>query len=199
MNVKTLSLACGLAVCLLAQTAVAGPLEDGWSAYNSSDYATALKLWRPLAEQGSAPAQHNLGVMYDRSQGVPQDYAEAVKWYRLAADQGDAKAQSKLGLMYANGRGVPLVNAEAVKWYRKAADQGDAPAQSNLGFIYENGQGVPQDYAEAVKWYRLAADQGNAYAQNQSRGYVLQRPRRITGLCASAYVVQSSRIRIYEV
>ena len=77
------------------------------AAYESKDYATALKLWRPLAEQGDAQAQYNLGIMYDNGQGVPQDDAEAVKWYRKAAEQGIAKAQYNLGVMYANGRGVP--------------------------------------------------------------------------------------------
>jgi TPR repeat protein len=44
----------------------ADPLEDGQAAYNRGDYATALKLLRPLAEQGNATAQNNLGWMYDQ-------------------------------------------------------------------------------------------------------------------------------------
>ena len=39
--------------------------QAGLDAYNSGDYATALKEWRPLAETGDADAQNNLGVMYD--------------------------------------------------------------------------------------------------------------------------------------
>ena len=60
------------------------------SAYGNGDYATALRLYRPLADKGNAEAQYNLGFMYDKGQGVPQEYAVAVKWYRLAADQGNA-------------------------------------------------------------------------------------------------------------
>src|SRR5271155_902737 len=44
--------------------AVAGPFEDALAAYERSDYATALRLFRPLANQGIAKAQYNLGVMY---------------------------------------------------------------------------------------------------------------------------------------
>ena len=47
----------------------AGPLEDANAAYNRGDYATALRLLRPLADQGDASAQYNLGVMYDNGQG----------------------------------------------------------------------------------------------------------------------------------
>jgi hypothetical protein len=37
------------------------------------------------AEQGSADAQYNLGVLYANGQGVPQDYVRAYMWYNLAA------------------------------------------------------------------------------------------------------------------
>ena len=146
-----------------AQPASAGAFEDGFAAYRSEDYPTALRLWMPLARQGDAGAQFNLGIMYANGRGVPQNDAEAVKWYRLAADQGDAGAQSNLGIMYANGRGVPQNDAEAVKWYRLAADQGDAGAQSNLGIMYANGRGVPQNYVLAYMWSNLASAGGNAY------------------------------------
>lgn len=43
--------------------ASAGPLEDAVAAYQRQDYATALKLWRPLADKGNADAQFRLGVM----------------------------------------------------------------------------------------------------------------------------------------
>ncbi len=72
-------------------------LKEGAAAQKRGDYATALRELRPLAEQGNAKAQYNLGVMYDKGRGVPQDYAKAVGWWRKAAEQGDAKAQYKIG------------------------------------------------------------------------------------------------------
>src|SRR5438034_5667631 len=62
--------------------------QKGLAAYKAGDFATALKEWRPLAEQGLAKAQHNLGVIYYNGHGVPPNYAEALRWYRLAAEQG---------------------------------------------------------------------------------------------------------------
>ena len=146
-----------LAVALTPIAAVSGPFEDGLDAYNVGDYVTAWWLWRPLAEQGNAHAEHALGVMYDEGQGVPQDDAEAVKWYRLAADQGLAEAQYNLGNSYQLGQGVPQDDAEAVAWYRLSAEQGLAAAQHNLAGRYTRGQGVPQDYVQAHMWYSLAA------------------------------------------
>ena len=45
------------------------------------------------AGQGDAPAQYNLGVMYDQGQGVRQDYAQAVQWFRKVVEQGYPQAQ----------------------------------------------------------------------------------------------------------
>jgi uncharacterized protein len=115
--VAALMLAVGFAGSVAAgpfEAAVAA-YEKGVAAYEKGVYATALRLLRPLAEQGEASAQYNLGVMFDNGQGVPQDYATAVSWYRKAAEQGHAAAQNNLGLIFANGgQGVPQDYATAV-------------------------------------------------------------------------------------
>ncbi len=144
-----------LLALLAAPTAWAG-FDEGLAAYRKGDYATALRELRPLANQGDAVAQFNLGVSYANGEGVTQDAREAVRWYQKAADQGNANAQFNLGVSYANGEGVTKDARAAVRWYQKAADQGDADAQFNLGWMYRNGQGVTQDAAEAVRWYRRA-------------------------------------------
>ena len=138
--------------------------DEGWAANKRGDYATALREWRPLAEQGDACSQYNLGIMYGNGEGVPQDYAEAAKWYRKAAMQGNALAQVSLGFMYSIGRGVPQAYAEALRWHRKAATQGNASAQFNLGVLYGKGKGVPQDYIQAHMWFNLAAAQAHNMA-----------------------------------
>ena len=112
-----------LAVALMPVAAVAGPLEDGMDAHKSGDYATALRLWRPLAEQGYAPAQNKLGFMHNKGRGVSQDFATAVKWLRLAAEQGLARAQYNLGFSYENGGGVPQDFVQAHMWFSLAASR----------------------------------------------------------------------------
>ena len=53
-----------LAAALTPVAAVSGPFEDARDAYYKNDYTTALRLWRPMAEHGSAGAQLYLGDMY---------------------------------------------------------------------------------------------------------------------------------------
>jgi TPR repeat protein len=148
---------CGLLALALIGLVAAGPLEDGQAAYQKGDYATALQIIRPLAEQGNAEAQRMLGAAFANGQGVPPDLVQAVIWYSEAADQGAPDAQSNLGAMYANGWGVPQDYAQAVVLYRQAGERGNAGAQSNLGLMYEHGQGVPQDYVSAHMWLDVAA------------------------------------------
>jgi uncharacterized protein len=145
---------------LSAAPVTAGPLEDAIAAGGRGDYATALRLFQPLAHNGDVKAQFILGDMYRRGLGVSQNDTEAVKWYRKAADQGYARAQLDLGFMYATGRGVPKDLGECVKWYRLAANQGYAHAQYNLGLMYVNAEGVPQDFVMGYMWLNLAAAQG---------------------------------------
>ena len=81
------------------------------------------------AEQGDASAQFNLGLMYDKGEGVLEDDKEAVKWFRKAAEQGYAIAQLNLGGMYYNGKGVLEDYATAYAWFNIAAANGGVNAR----------------------------------------------------------------------
>jgi len=109
-------------------TAHAAEFGAGVKAYNRGDYATALRIFRQVADQGNAHAQTYLGFMYDTGLGVPQDYEVAVRWYHKAANQGQALSQAKLGWMYHNGFGVMQNYVRAHMWYNLAAARGDKNA-----------------------------------------------------------------------
>ncbi len=76
--------------------AIAGPWEDGMASYNRGDYVPAIRLFRPLAEQGNAKAQSVLGVMYRRGEGVARSSVRAFLWFSRAAARGDARAKAEL-------------------------------------------------------------------------------------------------------
>ncbi|HHE9090019.1 TPA: tetratricopeptide repeat protein, partial [Haemophilus influenzae] len=114
--------------------------QQGSTAYEQSDYQTAFKLWLPMAEQGDANVQFNLGVMYAKGQGVKQDDFEAVKWFRKAAEQGHAKAQAILGFSYLLGeRGVQVNKSLAKEWFGKACDNGNQDGCEYYGKLNRGG------------------------------------------------------------
>ena len=110
-------------------------LQKGITAARNGDFATALREWNPLAEQGNARAQYYIGMAYAMGKGVPQDDKTAVKWFRLSVEQGYANAQNYLGFMYQKGRGVPQDYMTALKWFRLAAKQGDPKAKNNAKIL----------------------------------------------------------------
>jgi TPR repeat protein len=65
-------------VSAYAAPVAAGTFEDAVDAHARGDYAKALRLIRPLANDGDASAQFNLGLMYTTGQGVQQDDAAAA-------------------------------------------------------------------------------------------------------------------------
>ena len=73
-----------------------------------ADDVPNFKKMLQAAEQGNADAQFNLGLMYDKGEGVRQDDAEAVRWYLKAVEQE-----------------FP----EEMRWYRKAVEQEFPPVQ----------------------------------------------------------------------
>jgi TPR repeat protein len=141
--------------------------DAGREAFERGDYATAYGIWKPLAEQGFAGAQHNIGVLYRYGLGVEKDFSLAVKWFGRAAAQGDADAELALGDLYAEYSTSKEDDAAAAKWYRAAAEHGLAEAERKLGMLYGEGRGVPQDQAEAAKWFARAAEAGDADANER--------------------------------
>jgi hypothetical protein len=97
-------------------------------AYDRSNYATALKVWLPLANEGDKVAQTYVGEIYEKGLGVQPDYALAIEWYRKAAEQGYTRAQINLGYLYEQGLGIGKDPAAALNWYRKAAGLSNAIA-----------------------------------------------------------------------
>lgn len=90
-------------------------------ALDRSNYASALKIWLPLAEQGDPAAQTYVGEIFEKGLGIPPDYGAAAAWYRRAAEKGFSRAAINLGVLYEQGLGVPKDPQQALNWYRRAA------------------------------------------------------------------------------
>lgn len=149
---------------VLAITLAAGSAWAASSAAPKESSQAVLERVRPLAEQGNANAQYNMGVIYDRGYGVERDYAKAHAWYEKAAAQGYAKAAHNLGVMYQTGHGVDVDNERAAYWFKKAAELGEPAAQNNLAVMFARGVGVQRNMGLAAAWAARAAQAGNSSA-----------------------------------
>ncbi|HYX47259.1 MAG TPA: SPOR domain-containing protein [Sphingomicrobium sp.] len=155
---------CLVAAALLIATA--GPLQAqsvkaGIEAWQRSDYAGAVSIWRPLADKGDADAEFNLGQAYRLGRGVPTNLAASKTWFERAATQGHLDAETTLGLLlFQNNE-----QADGLKWLKKAAERGEPRALLVYGTALVNGDSVTQDPVLGYAYVSRAAAQGLAPAK----------------------------------
>jgi hypothetical protein len=88
------------------------------------EFETALRK----AEQGIVESMYDVGLLYDRGEGVPANPGESINWFKRASERGHATAQFMLGLNYHLGQGVPQNHEEAFVWLSLSARFGDESA-----------------------------------------------------------------------
>ncbi len=139
-------------ILLLVTPSFANDFEEGLDAIHGTDYEKALEKLMPLASQGHAAAQYNLGVMHEWGNGVTKDDVKALKWYRLSAEQSHRDAQNNLGAMYSKGEGVEQNFVEALKWFVIAADNGSEGGRKNIDIVEKRM--TPKQVTQAKKLAR---------------------------------------------
>lgn len=145
---------------------VAGQLAAAAAASRAGDHAAALAIWAPLARDGVARAQSNVGACFAEGLGVERDLALAVRWLTLAAEAGDPVGQRNLATLHFRGEGVAQDDGRAAALYRAAAEQDDAAAQDMLSWMLLE-DGPLFDPVEARLWAGRAAGQGVATAMTR--------------------------------
>src|SRR5258708_8184987 len=122
MKLKRAIAAVVLASAFAAPVA-AGTFEDAVDANARGDYVKALRLIRPLANDGDATAQFNLGLMYVTGHGVQQADSAAALWFRKAAEQAYPFAQSNVGALYPHPRSPTPNSTTTLTCFRNTPHQ----------------------------------------------------------------------------
>lgn len=133
----------------------------------AGDLETATSYLRRAAQKGVAPAQYDLGKLYERGQGVDRDLIEARNLIGKAAEAGHVGAMYDYALFLAEGEGGPKSEPDAVTWFEKAAAHGLVDAQYNLGVVHAEGIGTAKNLAEALYWFEIAAIEGDTGAKQE--------------------------------
>ncbi|WP_291195508.1 peptidoglycan-binding protein [Hyphomonas sp.] len=134
---------------------------------SEGDLETAASFLRRASQKGVAPAQYELGKLYERGQGVDKDMIEARNLIQKAAEAGHVNAMYDYALFLAEGEGGAKSEADAVAWFNEAAELGLVDAQYNLGVVHAEGIGTPQDLTKALFWFEVAARAGDTGAEQE--------------------------------
>ena len=98
--------------------------NQGVNAHKQGNYSQAAKLYEQSCNGGVAGSCFNLGLLYDKGQGVKQNYAQAAKLYEQACNGGYAESCYNLGLLYGKGQGKQQNHSTAKEYFGKACDLG---------------------------------------------------------------------------
>lgn len=140
-------------------------LNEGIVAVRRGQYARALLLLAPLAENGVTRAQSIVGLIYyTGGPGVTKDYFEAARWLEPAAEKGQPEALHNLGILYKRGQGVKQDRAKALVLFQRAAELGHGPSQFKLALIRFTEGDTKLDAAAAAQWMTKAAHNGQVEA-----------------------------------
>lgn len=113
----------------------AAELKAGLTALGSKDYATAIRTLLPLAIEGNAEAQYQVGLIYHDGQGVPKDPCVSVVWMEKAARQSHPRAALMMGFTFFFGSGVRENLELAYRWASLAHKVGHPEAESQM-FVF---------------------------------------------------------------
>ena len=102
------------------------------SGATAADPAKQRALLSKAAEENSAEAQFQLGLMYANGTGGTQDDVAARALFEKAAAQGHPGALDWMGAFAQSGRGGPKDAGAAKGYYEKAAALGDEDAKAAL-------------------------------------------------------------------
>ncbi|KAJ7734915.1 enzyme activator, partial [Mycena maculata] len=131
----------------------------------------AINWLRRAAEQADEEnphALHELAMLHETGDHVPQDPIVSKNLFTRAAHLGYTQSQFKLGQCYEYGAlACPMDPRRSIAWYTKAAEKGDSEAELALSGWYLTGSEnvLKQSDSEAYLWARRAANKGLSKAE----------------------------------
>ena len=133
------------------------------------DKGRAIKILKPLAEQGDSRTQLELYFIYDSFQydedgTTRKSIAEGQMWLQRSAEAGYAHAQCILASAYLYGTYGEKDISKAVKLCELSLEQCFDDAFEVLDDLYMNNN-LPGGKERVEYWYRFAAERGNSGAQ----------------------------------
>ena len=129
-------------------------LAAGIKAAHAGQFADAITILRPHAEEGRAKAHYALGLIYSKARGagLPARPDQAHHHFQQAASTGHIGAIFELAFQYERGIGAAADMNKALQLYRIAAHHNHLNAQFNLAVILSRGGTVKPDLREAYFW-----------------------------------------------
>ena len=131
-------------------------LESGIAAFETKNFAHAIKLLSPIADEGNVEALYRMAIMLQNGLGCIASTEKAFSYMGDAAQKGYPLAQHAYGFMFFEGECTEKDIDKSIQLFTRAAEQGLMGSATTLAMIYEEGKLVPQDLEKSQYWYKKA-------------------------------------------
>ncbi|MFI4897594.1 MAG: tetratricopeptide repeat protein [Phycisphaerales bacterium JB059] len=140
-------------------------LQRASDAMAAQDFETALRLARPLAEQGHVGANYLVAMCSAFGLGTTQDLGVAKRSFETAARGDHPSALFELGAMAHEGAFGERNDQAAIGYFERSAKLGSLGGIMSYGEMLLNGLGREADFVEGIAWVGVAAKRGHADAK----------------------------------
>lgn len=141
--------------------------QSGFKHWEAQDYKSAFADFKSAADQGYAPAQDQVALMYEEAKGVPQNYIEAHRYYQKAIDQkykaDDEKSGPHVKLkamenkIYRTQFNRTHEPSTVIQYLEHLVSQNDLKALRHLGEVYSGYYHyVPPDQNKGIEYLEKA-------------------------------------------
>ena len=129
------------------------------------DSRKAFELCTEAAELGYLEAIFDLGVAYERGEGVGRDKAKAVEFYKKAAMQGNVMSRHNLGYHEAEKGN----HDRAVRHFLISARMGYDHSVESVQKMFMGGHATREQYAQAMRGYRDAVEEMKSHDRDEAK------------------------------
>lgn len=135
----------------------------------------AVYWWNEAAKQKYVSAYNNIGLAYEKGEGVQKDLRKAVEYLKLGAENGESYAQANYGRLFRDGVRIKVGSHKeeyTTMEYQFDNEYKRSYYTSDWRKVYVKERTVddykwlvPKDINQAKYWWSKSAEQGNQYAK----------------------------------
>jgi uncharacterized protein len=126
------------------------------------DYARAIAFYQKAAALGHGFAMNNLGLIYERGNGVAKDPARARELFEASAQARDHHGYLNMARLNFEGKLMPRNLEKGMAWLQEAMDNRVKGSFLDAANVYHGGFfGIEQNRTKALKLLEKAASLGD--------------------------------------
>ncbi|MDZ7820073.1 MAG: tetratricopeptide repeat protein [Aliarcobacter sp.] len=133
--------------------------EEVYTIHKVQGTMKTLSLFKELAKDNDPKANHELGLIYLKGDGIAKNLNQAVEYFQKASDLGNLESTYTLGKIYLSQQTQYYNPKKAYNTFVDAANENHGKSLLMIGRFLLMGEIVDKDYEKALHYFKLASKQ----------------------------------------